>query len=127
MDYMHNTNEYYISDYSGFLSGPYQSIKEAETDAVDGEAILKFVKFASAPTEITKAIVDFDNGLLTLSGSSKASIKIGEKVLAVGTHKFNKKSESCEGLLNVLSLNCNDVSVIGTPYIEGECLDYLVC
>ena len=109
-------NNYYLYRPSTMkVQGPYVSRKSAEDDFEDGDTLL-----LALPCKTTKtcksATVDFNKKLLTIQGSFKEYLS--------GTYEIPDSMLST--VLTELYNVCKDVTIIGVPPLQGECLDEML-
>lgn len=109
-------NNYYLYKPSAMkIHGPYLTRKSAEDDFEDGDTLL-----LALPCKTTKtcksATVDFNNKLLTIQGSFKEYLS--------GTYEIPDSMLST--VLTELYNVCKDVTIIGVPPLQGECLDEML-
>lgn len=109
----------YCEDENYNLYGPFLSMKEAEK--YNYSYIWELKKIAEKDCKINKIVVDFESNTLTIEGDKNCSIKILDKTIGNGVHSF--LPESWELILAKAYEACTNVTIIGQPTIEGECLD----
>lgn len=110
---------YYYQDSKDKLYGPFKTLKECEF--FDYKYIWNLVKISDDSNKINKITVDFSSNTLTIEGNENASIKILDKDIGVGVHSF--LPEQWEMLLSKVYESTKNITIIGKPQIEGECLD----
>lgn len=109
-------NNYYLYRPSTMkVFGPFAVRKNAEDDFEDGDTLL--LALSHKPTKTCKsAKVDFNKKLLTIKGSFKEYL--------TGTYEIPDSILST--ILTELYSVCKDVTIIGIPPLQGECLDEML-
>lgn len=110
---------YYCEDADYKLYGPFKTVKDCER--YDYVNIWQLVKVADKLCKINHITVNFNDNTLTIEGGEKCNIKILDKDIGNGVHSF--LPESWELILAKVNEACQDVTIIGQPTIDGECLD----
>lgn len=110
---------YYCEDKDYHLYGPFKTVKECEQ--YDYENIWQLVKVSDKLSKINKITIDLSCNTLTIEGGENCNIKVLDKDLGNGVHYYSP--ETWEAVLAKAKESCNDVTIIGKPTIEGECLD----
>lgn len=113
---------YYCEDDDYNLYGPYKSVKECEK--YNYKNIWQLVKTSDKASRINKITLDFTSNTLTIEGGEKCNIKILDKELGNGVYSF--VPDSWEVVLAKSKEACDDVVIIGSPDIKGECLDEML-
>lgn len=109
-------NNYYLYRPSTTkVYGPYASRKNAEDDFEDGDTLLLALAYKTTKT-CKSAKVDFNKKLLTIQGSFKEYLS--------GTYEIPDSMLST--ILTELYNVCKDVTIIGIPPLQGECLDEML-
>lgn len=109
-------NNYYIySSSTKKVLGPFISRKEAEAVFEEGDNLL--LALACKPAEsCTQATIDFNKNTLTIKGTFKT--------YKTGTYEIPDSMLST--ILTELHSVCKNVTVVGVPPLEGECLDEML-
>lgn len=110
---------YYCEDSEYKLYGPFKTVKECEK--YDYTNIWQLVKVADKLSKINSITVNFKDNTLTIDGGENCNIKILDKEIGNGVHCF--LPESWELILSKAYEACTNVTIVGQPTIEGECLD----
>ena len=110
---------YYYQDKSNKLFGPFNSYKDCKR--FNYKYIWSLVDILEENKKINKIVVDLDKNTIAIEGEKDASIKILDKDIGNGVHSF--EPNKWEYVLSVSKDACKNVTIIGKPIIEGECLD----
>lgn len=113
---------YYCEDDDMNLFGPFTTIKECEE--YDYSYIWKLEKIADKDCNINSIAIDFSSNTLTIEGGKNSSIKVLDKEMVNGVNYF--EPETWRTVLSISKDACKNVTVTGTPKIEGECLDEML-
>lgn len=110
---------YYCEDENFNLYGPFKNVKECEK--YNYQNIWQLVKTSNKDSQINNITVDFTSNTLTIEGGKNCNIKILDKYIGNGVHSF--VPDSWELILSKANESCKNVTIIGKPLIDGECLD----
>lgn len=119
---MADTKTFYYEDDKHTIHGPYSSLKDCEV--FDYVRIWELKKTSDKDSKINKITIDLSSNSLTIEGGKHASIKILDKQVGVGVQCF--APESWEAVIGTCKQACKNVTILGKPIIDGECLDEML-
>lgn len=125
--------KYYIADYAGNISQPYDSKEEALVDSVSSDMILIALTPAFLETKVkkkqtvSKITIDFDKNVIIITGDNGAKATLNKVKYFVGEYTIpDNFNLFWEEFIEDAFKACKDTEIIGTPPVEGECLDEML-
>lgn len=121
---------YYLADYVGNVSGPYASRDAAIEESVAGDTVLialtpDFIKTKSHKKKsVNKITLDFIKNVAIIEGDNGAEAVLNKVTYPVGESLL--QFEDWEKMVEDSFKLCKDTIIVGTPPVEGECLDEML-
>lgn len=124
---------YYLTDYAGNISGPYDSRASALEDSVAGDRLLLCLdtNFKRAKKEekkkITEITLDFNRNVVIIAGDEGAETALNKVNYAVGETEIDKEElNQWYAIATDAYKACEKTAIVGTPPVKGVCLDEML-
>ena len=123
--------KYYLSDYAGNITGPYNSVQEANSFAFVDDIVLYTIPFRSKESKHKKKIknisLDFKNKKIIITGDEDTEVTLNKVVYDLGeTSVDDEELKEWEALLTDAAKVCKSITFVGRPPIEGEYLNEML-
>ena len=121
---------YYLTDYAGNISGPYDSRELAVADAVAGDRLLLCLdtNFKRTKKEekkkVTEITLDFNRNVVKIAGNE---VELNKVTYAVGESEIDKEElNSWYSIVTDAYKACERTTIVGTPPVKGVCLNEML-